>query len=190
MKRHLFVLLGFSACAAPVRSAEPEATPVFSRHVAAVFSRLGCNGGTCHGAVKGQNGFRLSLFGADPALDLARLLREDGGRRLNFHDVDDSLLLLKATGRINHAGGQRMSVGSPEYQILRKWIAAGAPGDDMERSRSVQLRVTPAAHTLKPEENYQLKVEARFADGSTEDVTRLCSYDSLDSQVANVSSSG
>src|SRR4051812_37478114 len=25
--------------------------PLFSRHVAAVFSRLGCNGGTCHGAV-------------------------------------------------------------------------------------------------------------------------------------------
>ena len=43
-----------------------EASPLFHRHVAAVFSRLGCNGGTCHGAVKGQNGFRLSLFGADP----------------------------------------------------------------------------------------------------------------------------
>ncbi len=40
--------------------------PSYQRHVAALFSRLGCNGGTCHGAVKGQNGFRLSLFGADP----------------------------------------------------------------------------------------------------------------------------
>src|SRR5262249_24920807 len=89
-----------------------------------------------------------------------------------------------------HAGGQRMSAGSPEYQILRNWIAAGARGDDMERSRSVELRVTPAAHTLKPDERYQLKVEAKFADGSTEDVTRLCSYDTLDSQVATVSANG
>src|SRR6185436_7102318 len=69
----------------------------FSRHVAAVFSKLGCNGGGCHGAVKGQNGFRLTLFGADPALDHERLVREFGGRRLHFQDADASLLLLKAT---------------------------------------------------------------------------------------------
>jgi hypothetical protein len=50
-------------------------------HVSALFSKLGCNGGACRGAVKGQNGFRLSLFGADPAGDHERLLREFGGRR-------------------------------------------------------------------------------------------------------------
>src|SRR3954452_19908203 len=53
--------------------------PLFSRHVEAVFSRLGCNGGTCHGSVKGQNGFQLSLFSADPQLDHERLLRGGGG---------------------------------------------------------------------------------------------------------------
>src|SRR6266513_1877510 len=71
------------------------AEPRFSRHVVPLFSRLGCNAGACHGAVKGQNGFRLSLFGADPGLDHARLLREFGGRRLNLADPDASLLLLK-----------------------------------------------------------------------------------------------
>src|SRR6516162_7006680 len=100
-------------------------TPLFTRHVAAVFSRLGCNSGGCHGAVKGQNGFRLTLFGADPALDHERLLREFGGRRLNRLNPEASLLLLKATGKVSHVGGKRLAVGGDDYEILRRWIAAG-----------------------------------------------------------------
>src|SRR5438105_11239962 len=88
--------------AAPLRAAEPQ----FTRHVEAVFSRLGCNGGTCHGAVKGQNGFQLSLFGADPALDHERLLRGAGGRRVNLLQPEASLLLRKATGAVAHQGGK------------------------------------------------------------------------------------
>src|SRR3954454_25050408 len=97
--------------------------PQFGRHVAPLLSKLGCNGGTCHGAVQGRNGFRLSLFGADPALDHDRLLHEFGGRRLNLTDPDASLLLQKATARVSHQGGKRMDVGSREYEILRRWIA-------------------------------------------------------------------
>src|SRR3954468_9446779 len=89
-------------------------SPLFTRHVEAVFSRLGCNGGTCHGAVKGQGGFALSLFGADPARDLARLLRDSAGRRLDLLDPDASLLLRKATGRVAHGGGRRLAPGSFE----------------------------------------------------------------------------
>ncbi len=81
---------------------------------------------------KGQNGFRLSLFGADPAADPARLLREASGRRLNRFATDDSLLLLKGTGATPHEGGNRMPVGGPEYRIVRNWIAAGAKLDDRE----------------------------------------------------------
>src|SRR5579884_2694994 len=91
----LLSLLAVAACTAAARADEPA--PRFARDVQAVFSRLGCNGGGCHGAVKGQNGFRLSLFGADPALDHERLLHEAGGRRLDPFDPDASLLLLKAT---------------------------------------------------------------------------------------------
>src|SRR6516162_3473873 len=101
-------------------------TPLFTRHVAAVFSKLGCNSGGCHGAVKGQNGFRLTLFGADPALDHGRLLREFGGRRLNLQSPAASLLLLKATAEVSHGGGKRVQPGSVEYDMLRRWIAAGA----------------------------------------------------------------
>jgi hypothetical protein len=178
----LLVLLPASAGAA-----DP---PRFSRDIAAVFSRLGCNGGTCHGAVKGQNGFRLSLFAADPALDYQRLVREYGGRRLNLHAPEASLLVLKATGQVSHAGGKRTAVGSPEYDLLCRWIAAGAPLDAPDRSRLTRLRVTPAEQTARPGESYPLRVEATFADGSTEDVTRLCSFESQDRQVVTVDHDG
>ena len=171
-------------------NAQDAEVPRFSRHVSAVFSKLGCNGGTCHGAVKGQNGFRLTLFAADPTLDHERLVRELAGRRLNFQDPDASLLLLKATGQASHGGGKRLDVGSTEYNMLRRWIAAGAKLDAVEKSRLQKLIVTPAAQSAKPGETYRLKVMATFADGTAEEVTPLCSYESMDRQVALVASDG
>src|SRR5580658_1095859 len=171
-------------------SAQDADAPRFSRHVSAIFSKLGCNGGTCHGAVKGQNGFRLTLFAAEPALDHERMLREFAGRRLNINDPDSSLLLLKATGQASHGGGKRMELGSPEYATLRRWIAGGAKLDAVDKSRLTKLRVTPAEQTAKVGDRYRLKVEATFADGTSEDVTQVCSYESLDRQVASVDRNG
>ena len=160
----------------------------YDRHVAALFSRLGCNGGTCHGAVRGQNGFKLSLFGADPAGDRDRLLREFGGRRLNPADPAASLLLRKATGEAEHGGGVRLRPGSAEYDVLRRWIAAGAPADTP--ARTTALRVTPAEHVAMAGDGYALKVQATFADGRAEDVTAFCSFESLDRAAATVDASG
>jgi hypothetical protein len=175
---------------APTAPAAPAAEPLFSRHVEAVFSRLGCNGGTCHGAVKGRGGFRLSLFAAEPALDHDRLLRESAGRRLDLFAPDRSLLLLKATGRTPHQGGQRTTAGSPEYETLRRWIAGGAKKDDAAGSRVTRLSVTPPRRAVRPGERYRLSVRATFADGSAEDVTHLCVYESLDPAVAGVDAGG
>ena len=142
----LLLALGLAgALGGPASAAEP----LFSRHVEAVFSRLGCNGGTCHGAVKGQNGFALSLFGADPDGDHERLVRGGEGRRLNLLAPTDSLLLLKATGGAAHGGGRLTRVGSPEYEILRRWIAAGAAKDAPAKSRVARLVVAPARHTAR-----------------------------------------
>src|SRR5262245_64041866 len=111
------VFLAAVGFASPLRAAEPE--PLFSRHVVPLFSRAGCNAGACHGAVKGQNGFRLTLFGADPALDHERLLRELAGRRINRLAPDASLLLLKATGQISHEGGRRLAPDGRDYRLIR-----------------------------------------------------------------------
>src|SRR5262245_60996867 len=191
-------LLLLSACgligaASPLRadeSATVPAVPLFSRHVVPLFSRLGCNAGSCHGAVKGQNGFRLSLFGAEPAGDHQRLLRDAGGRRLNRNDPDNSLLLLKATGQAAHQGGYRMAKGSAEYRIVRDWIAAGALLDATEKSQVTRLTIAPAEKTVKQGERYPLRVTAAFADGRSEDVTALCTFEPVNKELARIDASG
>ncbi|MGE3807825.1 MAG: DUF1549 domain-containing protein [Gemmataceae bacterium] len=166
------------------------ARPLFTRHVVPLFSRLGCNAGICHGAVKGQGGFRLSLFGAEPGQDHAHLLRDGFGRRLNLISPEDSLLLLKAAARIEHQGGRRLQPGSPAYRLLHTWIVQGAKLDPAAQSALAELTITPASHVAKVGESYDLKVAARFADGSTEDVTSLCTFESKDRQVAEVDERG
>ena len=100
--------------------------PDFIRDVNPVLSRLGCNQGTCHGAAKGKNGFKLSLRGYDATLDIRALTDDLASRRVNLASPDDSLMLLKATAAVPHQGGQLFTPGSPYYQILRHWIANGA----------------------------------------------------------------
>jgi hypothetical protein len=98
----------------------------FERHVMGLFGRMGCNMGSCHGSFQGKGGFRMSLFGYDPDMDYQAVTREVMGRRINSSDPDGSLLLLKATGQVEHGGGMRFSKGSWQYQVLREWIASGA----------------------------------------------------------------
>jgi len=166
------------------------ANPQFSRHVVPLLSRLGCNAGSCHGAVKGQNGFRLTLFGADPALDHLRIVQELSGRRLNFQDPDASLFLLKATGKMAHEGGKRLDSGSPEYRLLRSWVAAGAPLDRPESSASPRLSLVPDTYTIKRGDSARLQVKATFPDKTTEDVTPFCTFEARDGSFARVDATG
>ncbi len=192
MTRLWFPLAAVALLGTPdlTRAADPVEKPLFSRHVVPLFSRLGCNAGACHGSVTGQNGFRLSLFGASPSQDHAWLLREFAGRRVNPFEPEKSLLLEKATGVVSHVGGQRMAVGGRDYQLLRSWLTRGAKLDRVEDSRVTALRVSPPQQTLNLGQTYALKVEAAFADGTKEDVTDLCSFEVLDPTVAAVDVSG
>ena len=54
----------------PVKVTGQKDTPQvsFVRDVMPTLSQVGCNAGTCHGAAKGKNGFKLSLRGYDPEL--------------------------------------------------------------------------------------------------------------------------
>src|SRR5215212_6791752 len=98
----------------------------FERHVMGLFSKTGCNNASCHGSFQGKGGFRLSLFGFDPDKDFWAVTRDSAGRRLNPNDPDRSLLLLKATGQVDHGGGMRFSKDSWQYGLLREWIMSGA----------------------------------------------------------------
>ncbi len=186
-------VLLLAAASSTLRGADTQSaadTPRFSRHVQAVFSRLGCNSGGCHGAVQGKNGFRLSLFSADAKFDYDEVARDAGGRRVDLLDPARSLLLLKATGAVAHGGGKRTAAGSLEYNLLLDWIAGGAAMDEIDASRVVKLEVTPAGVTGKAGESYQLAVRATLADDSSEDVTALATFASLDEMVATVDEQG
>ncbi|WP_397385706.1 c-type cytochrome domain-containing protein, partial [Prosthecobacter sp.] len=71
-----------------------------------VFMRGGCNQGGCHGAARGKDGFRTSLFGMDPAGDYIRITREMPGRRINLAIPEESSLVEKAVGAVPHSGNQ------------------------------------------------------------------------------------
>ena len=51
-------------------AALPAAEPLsFRNDVLPVLSKVGCNGGGCHGSLAGKGGFRLSLNAYDPPTD-------------------------------------------------------------------------------------------------------------------------
>ncbi len=105
----------------------------FRLDVMPVFMRAGCNTGSCHGAARGKDGFRISLFGFDPEGDHYRLTREMVGRRINLAVPSDSTLLEKAIGAVQHTGGKRFEPSSELYQTLHHWIEMGASNDDVSK---------------------------------------------------------
>ncbi|MFO1051688.1 MAG: DUF1549 domain-containing protein [Planctomycetota bacterium] len=91
------------------------------------FARLSCAAAECHGGALGRGGFKLSLFGGDPALDHRAITLDRDARRVDFVDPAQSLLLRKPTHELDHGGGRRLTRGSPAESALRTWIALGAP---------------------------------------------------------------
>lgn len=157
-----------------------------------IFSKAGCNSGSCHGSFAGKNGFRLSLFGHEPETDFERLTREADGRRINRLDPTNSLLLLKATAKVPHAGGKRLDPKSPAYQSLLRWIENGATYDPKRELALERVEVTPGEALLHiaSDPGYPLTVHAVFADGRRQDVTALAVYSSLDEGIAQVDAAG
>jgi hypothetical protein len=162
----------------------------FERHVMGVFGRMGCNSGSCHGSFQGKGGFRLSLFGYDPEMDYLAISRDVDGRRLNLADPDNSLLLLKATGRVPHEGKTRFGRDSWAYQLLRAWIAQGARWN--KGSGAIEkIAINPPEYAFnKPGQRGQLQVRATFADGATESITSLCDFRTNDEAVVEVTPRG
>lgn len=153
------------------------ATPSFRLDVMPVFFRAGCNSGGCHGAASGKDGFRLSLFGYDPAGDYYRLTQQMVGRRIDVAVPEQSLLLMKALGKVPHTGGQCFKVNSEHYQTLLHWIEAGAPDDSETVPTTTSLAIVPDKILFQgKDKTRKVKVMATYSDGSERDVTRLALY--------------
>lgn len=162
----------------------------FRRDVIPILSKAGCNAGGCHGKAEGQNGFRLSIFGYDPAADHQALVQEGLGRRVFPAAPERSLLLQKGTAATPHGGGRKLEAGSRWYRTLRRWIAEGATLDDEGETSVATLEVEPAAITLDRNASQQLRVVSVAADGTRRCVTAESAYQSNNAGIADVDPTG
>lgn len=162
----------------------------FGNQILPIFTKLSCNSGGCHGKASGQNGFRLSLLGFEPALDYETVVNEGRGRRVFPAAPDQSLLLLKGTAKVPHGGGRKMEVDSHEYAMVRRWIASGMPASKETDPAVTRIEIYPDTRVLARNARQQLVVTAHYSDGRQEDVTRWAQYQSNDTEVASVADGG
>lgn len=187
----IVTLAGVShAVAVKVTGVLTEPAITFTGQIMPILAKAGCTAGACHAAQYGQGGFKLSVFASYPGNDYLAIVRNDQSRRVNFLDPTRSLLLLKPTGIVPHGGGRRLEAGSVDYQILERWIAAGAPQNAGKPAEVTGLEVYPKRRAGAGEFTQQLRAIASYSDGTTRDVTGWGKFDALDEGVLRVSPQG
>ena len=164
----------------------------FATEVAPIFSQHGCNNTNCHGALNGQNGFKLSLFGYDPDSDYDAVVHQSDGRRVDLASPEKSLLLQKPTFEAAHGGGRLIQQDGFDYQTLIDWIRSGVPKKAGDVARLQRIEVFPGGFTVMagPGAAQQIVVVGHYSDGSRQDLTRRVHYSTADEPVLAVSSQG
>ncbi|QJW93579.1 DUF1549 and DUF1553 domain-containing protein [Frigoriglobus tundricola] len=174
-----------------VTKAKEDRAISFKQDVMPVFMRTGCNVGGCHGAARGKDGFRLSLFGFDPEGDHFRLTRELNGRRVNLALPGESLLVEKALGKVPHTGGAKIKEGDEYHQTLLRWLEADAPLDPPTVALPVSMEVFPPGAVLDGKgEKQRLVVRAKYSDGTDRDVTSLALFLTNNETAAKIDGDG
>ena len=162
----------------------------FKNEIVPIFTKLGCNGGGCHGKASGQNGFRLSLLGFVPEDDYEYLVKESRGRRLFPAAPAESLLIQKAIGRMPHGGGKRLDADSHEYRLLVSWIEQGMPFGGNDDPIVTSIECHPSGRVMQRGGEQQISIIAHYSDGHSEDVTRTALYEPNDAEMAECSATG
>lgn len=174
-----------------VSSFEVASPVVFHTEVLAALTKSGCNMGACHGSPSGKGGFRLSLRGYDPPLDLVTLRGEYFNRRSNVLNPDDSLLLRKPLMEVAHGGGRRLGYNDPSHVVLRQWIAEGMKVAAEGTATLVSIELFPKPRVLRDgADRQQLLVNGHFSDGSVRDITALTAFDTSDESIAAITATG
>jgi len=162
----------------------------YANEIVPIFTKLGCNSGGCHGKSGGQNGFKLSLLGFYPEQDYEWLVKEHRGRRIFPAAPQYSLLLTKPTNQLPHGGGRRMDEGSYSWQLLVRWIEQGMPYGSEEDPVVERIEVLPKQRSMNRDARQQLRVVAHYSDGSRRDVTRVATFESNDTEMAESTTTG
>jgi hypothetical protein len=182
-----------AANTAPRTGAGAPSKPIplsFTGDILPILSKAGCNLGACHAKASGQGGMKLSVFAFDPKSDYLELVKDARGRRVFPALPGESLILKKPTVSVQHEGGQRFETGSPQFNTIAEWIRQGAPYEVPGEPLLTGIEVSPAEHQYSKDGSQQLKIFARFNNGSTRDVTALADFASNDKPVATVGETG
>ena len=169
-----------------------KSTPVsLANDIEPIMTRIGCNQGTCHGQQNGKGGFKLSLRGYDAAYDFEQVTKDAEGKRIDAKLPEKSLFLTKPTMEVPHGGGPRLVKGSPEYNLILRWVREGRAAPADKEPRLAELRVTPAERILaRPGLAQPITALAKYSDGTERDVTDLCRFSSQNDVVAAVTEQG
>ncbi|MFT5522606.1 MAG: hypothetical protein ACI9HK_000550, partial [Pirellulaceae bacterium] len=170
-----------------------HSSPVsFRNEIVPILTKASCNSGGCHGKAEGQNGFKLSVFGFDPAGDHQAITMEGRGRRLSPAIPERSLFYLKASARLPHGGGQRITPDSYRDRRLLRWISEGAQFDNgvEDSSAVVAIEIEPTKQVLLAGEQQQIRVTAIDASGGRRCVTTEAEFESNAAAIADVNSLG
>ena len=162
----------------------------FANDMLPLLSKLGCNSGGCHGKSNHASGFKLSVFGFDPAADFDALVKDDRGRRIFPASPEFSLFLRKATGVMPHGGGRRLPFGSADYDLMLAWVRQGTPAAQANSPGLVRLSVSPDDRVLDANSRQQILATAHYSDGSVRDVTSAAGYSTNAPLVAEVDRTG
>lgn len=174
-----------------VKSMAQPAPVSFKNQTIAALSKSGCNMGACHGSPSGKGGFRLSLRGYDPVLDIMTLRSEYYGRRTNTLEPSESLLLKKPLMEVAHGGGRRLKKNDPSHRVLLEWVAEGLRLDQPTEPELLKIQMLPESRTFQQAAlRQQIVVMGHFSDGSVRDVTPLTVFTSSNETVAKVDDNG
>jgi hypothetical protein len=174
----------------PLTSNPPTPKLSYTRDILPILTKAGCNLGSCHAKSSGQAGFRLSIFAFDTKSDFMEFVNDSRGRRVFPALPEDSLILQKATVRVQHEGGQRFEPDSAWAKTIADWIRQGMPYETANQPTLAEVAITPGEKTYRKGEEVALKVTAKYSDGSTRDVTDLADYISTEKAIAGVDENG
>jgi hypothetical protein len=192
-KTALLVIFEGTTNAVPIVVSKAAFAPAisFRLNVMPVFTKAGCNSGACHGTSRGKDGFHLSLFGFDPEGDYSRLTKEQIGRRINLAIPEESLIVQKGLGVVQHTGGVRFGTNSDLCQTLVSWLRAGATNDPPTIAKVTDIEIFPKTAVLEGSNAVQqFIVQAHYSDGADREVTPLAVFLSNNEVSAKVGENG
>jgi hypothetical protein len=163
----------------------------FVNDIVPIFTRADCANSNCHGSVRGQKGFKLSLFGSDPDLDYDAITKNSEGRRIDRAHPANSLVLRKPVMQEPHGGGQRFKVNSADYNAMLEWLRKGAPFDAPGQARLRSLKVYPPEwRMVGVGTQIQVVAVGEYNDGSVRDLTQVVRFSSNIAPIAAVKPDG